>query len=391
MFSRIKFDISGMVTDIYSKIPQEMFESDVTTFVDIQAAGLQFIIPLIEILRKKGHSDDNIRNRVYAYAENDLYLNYVMFKYKDLPITYKIYDEKINMKFDVVIGNPPYNKQVGPKKTEPVWPKFVEKSFDMCKEDGYVSLIHPNGWRNFDGKFNDIQKLLLSKCIKYINMNSPSDGVEVFKAQIAFDYYLIQNKSYENGLVDIVDYDDKLHNIDIRNFDFIPNSNIDLVYSLVAKEGEETVKILHSYSDYETRKNYMSKVRTEEHIYPCVYTVKTNDTLTYFYSNKNDNGHFGVPKVIWGNGASYGVVIDENGEYGLTQFSYAIVDEPNNLPLIKKVLQSKCFIQNIMGYYGGTTLIIFNRKIISTFRKDFWKEFLDENNNVIEPKLTNVK
>ena len=34
------------------------------------------------------------------------------------------------MKFDVVIGNPPYQtNNPGETKTQPIWHKFVEKSF----------------------------------------------------------------------------------------------------------------------------------------------------------------------------------------------------------------------------------------------------------------------
>ena len=66
------------------------------------------------------------------------------------------------------------------------------------------------------------------------------------------------------------------------------------VLSLVAKKDEETVKILHSYSDYETRKPYMSKVKTEEHIYPCVYGILKNGQVNYHWSNKIKNDSFFV-------------------------------------------------------------------------------------------------
>jgi len=194
MFSRIKFEISGIVGDIYNKIPEEVFESDVTTFVDVQAAGLQFIIPLIEILRKKGHSDDNIRSRVYAYAENDLYLNYVMFKYKDLPITYKIYDDKIKMKFDVVLGNPPYqdgNKDGGQNK---IYNDFTKKALEIVKDDGLVCFITPNSILKKNKRFS----LINVPGLKHINFTIN----EFFNVGVSLCYWLVDKKY--NGNIEVV-------------------------------------------------------------------------------------------------------------------------------------------------------------------------------------------
>jgi len=36
-------------------------------------------------------------------------------------------------------------------------------------------------------------------------------------------------------------------------------------------------------------------------------------------------------KVIWANGAG-GPILDLKGEYGMTEFAYAIVDDPEVLP-----------------------------------------------------------
>ena len=40
---------------------------------------------------------------------------------------------------------------------------------------------------------------------------------------------------------------------------------------------------------------------------------------------------------------------DENGEYGMTEWAYAIADEPSKLPLIKKAMESKKFVDLCKG------------------------------------------
>jgi hypothetical protein len=278
---------------------------------------------------------------------------------------------------------------VGPKKTEAIWPKFVDKSFEICKEGGYVSLIHPSGWRNVDGNYKNIQNLLKSKNIINLDIYDDSDGLKIFNAAIKFDVYLIENV---NGLksTKIKDQNDNMFNIDLTNFNFIPNGMFSEILSLVAKDDEPTVEILHSYSDYETRKPYMSKVMTEKHIYPCVSNVTKSEDTKLLYSNINTNGHFGVPKLICGSASSgTNYFIDVNGDYGITQFSFGIIDEPMNLNLIKKVMKSEIFQKIIKSIPNNSNAV--NYKVLKTFKKDFWKYFLDEDNNVIEPNFENVE
>jgi hypothetical protein len=101
--------------------------------------------------------------------------------------------------------------------------------------------------------------------------------------------------------------------------------------------------------------------------------VKKGGIPTFKYSSLNNKGHFGIPKVIFSNGSAVSPIIDY-GEYGLTQFSYAIVDDVENLNKIKTALENEVFVKEIMGFVGLGDK--YNRKIISKLRKDFWKEFL---------------
>ena len=379
MLSRLKFKIQWLFEEIYNeRLPESIFLSETTTFADLQSAGLQSIIPLINKLREYGHSDDNIRSRVFAFMENDVYLNYVMGRYNNLPVTLDIYRENINMKFDVLIGNDPYQEKVGPKKTEPLWNKFFHKRISLLKEGGYLSLIHPSGWRNISGKFKDIQEVIRSKKVSYLSIHNEKDGMETFGAETRYDYYVLQNIPNDESETLVKFQDGEFKKLLLDDMEFIPNGGIDLLNSLLAKEGEEKVTVLHSFSNYETRKSWVSKTQNDEFNYPCVYTVNYLSQPTFYYSSTNEKGHFGIPKVIWSNGriSSVGSYIDDTGEFGLTQFSYAIVDEVENLPFIKRTLDSLKFKKLMELCAVGQSTI--NHKVISTFRKDFWKDFIDD-------------
>ena len=57
----------------------------------------------------------------------------------------------------------------------------------------------------------------------------------------------------------------------------------------------------------------------------------------YMYSSRNDNGHFGITKVIFGDSGVFNPLIDIEGNYGMTQHAMAIevddLEEAKNICL----------------------------------------------------------
>ena len=280
-------------------------------------------------------------------------------------------------KFDIIVGNPPYQTgKEGNRKTQPLWHLFVEKSISSLKENGYLCMVHPGGWRNVDGVFKATQNILKNKEIHSLKLHSFGQGQEVFNAAINFDYYCLKNTPNSGLLTKITCVDGSVEKLDISKLEFISDEHIAEIQKLVAKEGEEKVEVLYSRTLYGNDKKWMSKTETEEHIYPCVYTVKSPDKgneLGIWYSNLN-KGYFNVPKVIMASGAS-GVHIDKSGTYGIMNFGFGIADLPSNLSKIQKALLSEKFIREVMGFKKSLG-DKYNKKIISMFRKDFWKEFI---------------
>ncbi len=134
---------------------------------------------------------------------------------------------------------------------------------------------------------------------------------------------------------------------------------------------------MYSRSDYKTDKKWVSNKKTNEYKYHCCYTITLNNGMNLYYSSTNENGHFKLPKVIWSNGLGIYPIIDINGEYGLTQFSYGIIDNKKNLKVIKKMLESEKFIE--LFNYCKFTNNKYDYKVISTFKKDFYNQFIKDN------------
>lgn len=280
-------------------------------------------------------------------------------------------------KFDIIIGNPPYQtSNEGERKTHPLWHKFVDKSFSILNEGGYLNMVHPGGWRNVSGVFKNTQLQLTSKQILLLKMHGFKEGLETFGAQIDFDFYCVKNSPNNNFKTKVICEDGKIEYIDLSKMEFIPGENINEINNLIAKEDEEKVNVLYSRSSYGTDKDNIFKNKNNEFKYPCVYTITKGEKINLQWSNTNQKGHFNIPKVIWSNGSATSPIIDEIGEYGLTQFSYAIVDDVENLNDIKKALSNPYFIRHIMLFKKLAD--IYNYKVIATFRKDFYKQFLND-------------
>jgi hypothetical protein len=334
---------------------------------------------LIYLVKEIGFSPKNIY--IYTNTKNKLILEkqgYNVF-YQDKVDFDKISNELKKMKFDVIIGNPPYQEKVGPKKTESLWNKFFHISIDRLEEGGYLSLIHPNGWRNIEGKYKNVQEKIKSKNLQFLSINNVEDGQKLFNATTPFDWYVLKNVEYE-GITTIKFQDGSVSQTNISNLDFIPNDNFEIVKSLISNKKESSVDIIYSRSDYGTDKVNVSKIQNDEFPYPVVYSILSDGTVNLMYSSTNTKGHFGIPKLILGNGANPTCFIDYNGEYGMTQFAYGIVDTVENLVKIKEVITSKDFQKvNLATKYvatAGNPLVY--PKILKKFRKNFWEEFIDE-------------
>ena len=87
--------------------------------------NIEFLIYLVKEIRL---SPKNIY--IYTNTQDKLILEKQGYNvvYQENIDFDKIKNEFLDMKFDVVLGNPPYQLKVGNKKTESLWNKFVKKS-----------------------------------------------------------------------------------------------------------------------------------------------------------------------------------------------------------------------------------------------------------------------
>ncbi len=141
-------------------------------------------------------------------------------------------------KYDVIIGNPPFNAGGLLKGGGTLWPLFVKKAFDLIKENGYICFVHPPGWRKFyDPEDRDNQGKIWHTIkengwnLEYININDQPP-----KHFPIVDYYVIHTKhtnkptKYDSKFMGITDSGET-----ILDYPFIPNMLNDETMGILKK------------------------------------------------------------------------------------------------------------------------------------------------------------
>jgi len=344
-----------------------------------------FVVDIIALLMEA--LEDGIKDEELRYKhiiENCLYMSEInewnvyivekMIKWKypemELKINMNVGDTlELDIKkkwgiegMDVVIGNPPYNKDVNNRGSgHKLWDKFVEKTIDkFIKKDGYIVYVHPKGWRQVNNKTG---KKMRNKSILYLNMNDVKEGMRQFKCNTDFDWYIIKNCSEQVETI-INDYKNNITKYNLRNVEFIPNWNLEFVYKLI---GNPT-KIIYSRSNYGADKEWMRKEKNEEYKYPCVYSIGKNNNVNFRWSNTNEKGHFKENKIIV---SASGYLVDKNGDYGMTQWAYGIKCDGDEFTRLEKVIKSDRFKE----FIESVQITLEKYKILTVLKDDFWKEF----------------
>jgi hypothetical protein len=278
-----------------------------------------------------------------------------------------------NMKFDVIVGNPPYN---GPRKKsngDCIWPEFVKKSLSLLNNDGNLCYVHPSAWRKIK---SNLWELITQNQLQYLEIHGLRDGQKTFSCLTRYDWYVLKKSPYTTPTT-IRDEEGKVISIDLRKLSWIPNDNLELIDSITAKDSDSLCEVIYDYSyGVNIPKEWMSKAENSNFKYPVIHSISKNKLPKCYYSSVNNRGHFGISKVIINDGGNIYPINDYKGEYGMTQHCFGIVVSSKkegdlivaaiSTPKFKKVAEAtKC-----SGYYV-------DYKVFQSFKRDFWKQFVD--------------
>ena len=360
MIGRLKFNIDPLVNRILDQIPQDILIHGIV--LDPAIGGGQFVKEVERRKRAAGKTDLEIAETVFGIEENVLRRNYAVNKHK-LVGTYVVDNflerDFKDMKFDVLLGNPPYqgsnDKGTAQPKSHNLWSKFIDKSIDLTKDDGHVAFVTPDSWMSANSQ-------LLNK-FKQHSLNWVDTNVgKYFNVGSSFTAWSLQ----KNNNATVCHIDGIPVNINSLNYlprDFhnsypIHDKVVNSAFPKIAVQGDTTC-----HSDYKHKK--LSDVCDS------VYQYKTHHTNAQTKFSRLKSKDFDKKKIVWSLSGYFKPFYDP-GTIGTTEVcQYIVVNSDKEGTNTLSYLNSKLY-----------------RYIISTGK---WSGFL--NGRVIEglPQLPNKK
>jgi len=281
--------------------------------------------------------------------------------------------------FDAVIGNPPYNSSGNTGTGNTIWQLFVWKAIEEWTSRGegrYVVMVHPSGWRKPNtekGKFTGLyHKMVSENHMRRLSIHGVKDGLKTFRCGTRYDWYVVERINGRGRSTRIRDErGEEKEEVMNDGWEWFPNYGHEEVKKLLARDGDERCPIIQSMSAYEPRKKWMSKVRDEQHPYPCVHSTPKSG-IRYMYSSVNDRGMFGIPKVIFGDSGTHHVVVDQDGRYGMTHHSMGVqIRDKNECDQLVRFLKSPTFDEMVNMCSWSSFALDWN--VFRYFRRNFYE------------------
>ena len=124
-------------------------------------------------------------------------------------------------------------------------------------------------------------------------------------------------------------------------------------------------------------KKWVSHEENDVFCYPLIHSTPKKG-IQYRFSSKSDRGHFGIPKIIFGEGGAHHCILDIKGEYGMTHGAMAIVfDTIEEGVILRDIILSNPFKKLMDACCYSSYRIDWN--VISLFHKDKFMQLLRNN------------
>ncbi|RYE12242.1 MAG: hypothetical protein EOP34_11200, partial [Rickettsiales bacterium] len=263
------------------------------------------------------------------------------------------------IKYDLVMGNPPYNSH---QKTvnkrgggNSLWPYFVKKSILLIGDKGFLTFVHPSGWRKPESgksKYKGLFRCMAYDCTPlYIEMHDLNDGIKTFNSSTRYDWYVIKRVKNMGYKTNIRDIQGKRLLLNLRRFSWLPNCKFHKIKSICDNNPQfDNSRIIYSRNAYGSdtktshKRSILSRVKTSHYKHTVIHSCVERGVIVMYSSLKN-RGHFGISKVIFSDGSLKKPILDVGGKYGMTEHSMAIpIKSKRDGILLIKYLKSKYVI-----------------------------------------------
>lgn len=135
-----KSDPKELWTEIVHNIPKEIFlKKDFKILVTACGHGSEAVV-IVNHMRSLGLTSQEANKCIFVLDKYKVFTNDMTRKGFKNVIKADFLTWETDMKFDVVVGNPPFKD---PRGKNAIYQHFYNKSYSLVKQDGYVALVTP--------------------------------------------------------------------------------------------------------------------------------------------------------------------------------------------------------------------------------------------------------
>jgi len=266
-------DSTELWNEIISHIPDEvLLKPDVKILNVAFGYGTEADI-IVKRMLGLGRTLEDVKNAITLVDKYHVFTNRAIRKGYVKVETADFLEWKTNMKFDVVVGNPPYKGDV---RCRPLWMKFLEKSINLCETNGFIALITPASWL----APGDSYELITSRALQYVSL----DIQKYFDVSSTFSYYIIRN-CIPIGVTSVWNGQDEI-DIDFSKIQYLPLSITPLTVSInnktVNDNSQPKINFIRTSEYHTSNKDKFTKTG-------CVTVLHTNAQTLFSNINHPNN------------------------------------------------------------------------------------------------------
>ena len=334
-----------LVDKMLNFLPSDVWTNSALTWLDPGCGPGVFSIAIyLRLFKLNYNSRHIIQNQLHMVEINPKHIWLIRDIFRNKPNIYEadFLSWKSDKLFDIIIGNPPYNRHglIKPptssldkqKDGKAIWRDFIKKSLQLLKPNGYLCFIVPSIWMKPDRE--GIYNLLTQYKIHYIECFSNTETNKLFKgeAQTPTCCFLLQKKPTDQSIL----LWDKAFN-HWEQYSLYPNIAIP-VYG---------VTILKKFLSHKNKFNQLNIIKTsmppktlklsDNNSLPFkgVYTCRLDNLtpkLIIKFSNK-EQPYYKKKKIIMAHGMWGFPYIDYDGELGICNRDKYLILRENNKEL----------------------------------------------------------
>jgi tRNA1(Val) A37 N6-methylase TrmN6 len=370
------------VCEMINKIPDELWQKDNLKILDPCCGNGNFALPIIFKLKENYNTKDILENIIYFNDINNNRLDNVnkiynsnKYKLNVSNIDFLKYNEDI--KYDLIVANPPYAKLLEngkrASKNHNLIKDFIDKALKILKPNGYLLFITPDNWMSYADR-NTLIETLTQLQIIHLDIHTAKKYFK--KIGSSFTWYIIQNTPfYKNiNISGVWKKKEYIDNVVSKKRKYIPLLYNRIINSILEKtiDNEQLEKFdiktssdLHHY----TKKKLISNTKSDIYKYKLIHTP--TQTVYSLIPHKYQEGY----KVFISTTNKYSVFIDK---CGMTQsIAFIMCSSKKEANEYKEMLEHPLyvFINNICRWGNFNNIRILQHFPKPKLNVDIYKYF----------------